>query len=297
MPTTIDLQFQGHARVIASAVLPLGDGIAVVDPGPASCLPALESGLAAHGWTVADIRAVLLTHIHLDHAGATGTLVARNPRIEVCVHERGAPHMIDPAKLIASASRLYGEAMDRLWGEFLPTAAANVRVLTGGEVLRWGGCALEVAYTPGHAVHHVSYLDSRDGTAYVGDTAGVRVGGDGLIAPTPPPDIDVEAWEASLDRMLAWHPVRLYLTHFGEVTAVTPHIARLRETLRTAAERVRASLDTPGDDAARAAAHQAVVRREVEAMVSATEARALELAAPFDQLWSGLARYWRKRSA
>lgn len=297
MPVCIDLHFQGHPRVIATAVLSLGDGLALVDPGPASCLPALEAGLATHGWSLADVRALLITHIHLDHAGATGSIVARHPQIAVHVHERGAPHLVDPAKLLASATRLYGAAMETLWGEFLATPAANVRPLVGGERLTWRGRTLDVAYTPGHAVHHVSYLDSSDGTAFVGDTAGVRIGGEGLIAPTPPPDIDVEQWEASMERILAWHPVRLFLTHFAEVHAVPPHMAALRGVLREAASEVRRSLDGDGDDAGKAAAHAVWMRGRLRGLASDADSRALELAAPYDQLWSGLARYWRKRSA
>ena len=178
----IDLRFQGRDRVIATAVLRGPQGFTLVDPGPSSCLPALEEGLARLGGTVRDIRTILLTHIHLDHAGATGSLVARAPHIQVGVHERGAPHMIDPAKLLASAGRLYGDRMETLWGAFEPVPAAQVQAFKGGERLDMGGRPFRVAYTPGHAVHHVSYLDDTDGMAYVGDTCGIRVVGDYTIA-------------------------------------------------------------------------------------------------------------------
>ena len=224
----IDLQFRGSSRVIATAVLPGADGVTLIDPGPASCLAALEKGLRDRGLTLRDVRTLLLTHIHLDHAGATGAIVERVPGIKVYVHERGATHMIDPTKLLDSATRLYGDQMDSLWGPFLPVPSANVTALQGGEHLEIGGGSLKVAYTPGHAKHHVSYFDEHDGTAYVGDTAGVLVAGDFLIAPTPPPDIDIEAWQQSLNTIEAWSPVSLFLTHFGPVSPARAHLARIR---------------------------------------------------------------------
>ena len=191
----IDLHFQGRERAIATAVLRGPQGLTLIDPGPTSCLPALEDGLARLGGTLRDVRLILLTHIHLDHAGATGSIVARVPHVRVGVHERGAPHMVTPARLIASATRLYGDRMDTLWGAFEPVPADQVLVLTGGERLDVGGHPVRVAYTPGHAIHHVSYLDESDGTAYVGDTCGVRVVGDYTIAATPPPPLTVAIHE------------------------------------------------------------------------------------------------------
>ena len=192
-----------------------------------------------------DIRLILLTHIHLDHAGATGSLLARVPHIQVGVHERGAPHMIDPAKLLASATRLYGDRMDTLWGAFEPVPAAQVQVFEGGERLDVGGRPIRVAYTPGHAVHHVSYLDETDGTAYVGDTCGIRVVGDYTIAATPPPDIDLEIWDRSLTTIDDWQPTSLLVTHFGTVTGARAHLARYPHR---AVEngRPRASVARPG---------------------------------------------------
>ena len=168
----IDLNFRGSQRVIATAVLAGPDGLVLIDPGPTSCLATLEAGLRDRGHTLRDVRSLLLTHIHLDHAGAAGTIVERVPGVRVPVHERGAPHMIDPEKLLASATRLYGDQMDTLWGAFLPVPADRIEVLKGGERLEAAGRSLRVAYTPGHAKHHVSYLDEQSGMAYVGDTGG-----------------------------------------------------------------------------------------------------------------------------
>jgi glyoxylase-like metal-dependent hydrolase (beta-lactamase superfamily II) len=293
----IDLRFRGSERVIATAVLSGPDGITLVDPGPTSCLPALEDGLRQRGLTLRDVRALLITHIHLDHAGAAGTIVERVPAIRVHVHERGAPHLVDPAKLLASATRLYGDQMDSLWGAFLPVPAANVNVLTGGERIATAGTSLQVAYTPGHAKHHVSYLDETTGVAYVGDTGGIRVSGDFLLAPTPPPDIDLAAWQQSLDTIDAWQPVSLFLTHFGVVTGAKAHIARFRETLATQAEAVRASMTAGETDEERTRVFVEQLRREVRKAMPEHEAQATELAAPFDQLWQGLERYWKKQGA
>jgi glyoxylase-like metal-dependent hydrolase (beta-lactamase superfamily II) len=295
MTDVIDLRFRGLPRVIAAAVLEGADGLTLVDPGPTSCLAVLEAGLAARGRALADVRRLLLTHIHLDHAGASGTIVSRVPRVEVFVHERGAPHMLDPAKLIASATRLYGHQMDKLWGAFLPLPAANLRVLAGGERLDIGGRAVEVAYTPGHAVHHVSYFDRREGVAYVGDTGGIRIHDALVIAPTLPPDVDVELWQASLDAIAAWQPMSLLLTHFGEVTPAMPHVTRFRHVLSAIAERVGASLAAEGTDDDRVRRFVDGMRRDARAVLSEADAQSTETAAPFDQLWAGLARYWRKR--
>lgn len=292
----VDLRFQGHERVIATAVLRGPDGFMLIDPGPTTCLPVLEEGLGRLGGTLQDVRTILLTHIHLDHAGATGSILARVPRARVCVHERGAPHMIDPAKLLASATRLYGDRMDVLWGPFEPVPAAQVQALTGGERLDVAGRPFRVAYTPGHAVHHVAYLDETEGTAFVGDTCGIRTVGDYTIAATPPPDIDLELWDRSLTAVDAWHPAALLLTHFGRVAGARAHIAHYRTVLAGTAEAVRQSLAQGESDEARVAAFVALMRAGARGSLSEREAVSLETAAPFEQIWAGLARYWRKQA-
>jgi glyoxylase-like metal-dependent hydrolase (beta-lactamase superfamily II) len=297
MSSTVDLQFLGRAGVIATAVIPVGGGVVLVDPGPSSCLPALERGLAALNHSLEDVRAVLLTHIHLDHAGASGTIARRVPGVPVYVHEIGARHLASPEKLLASATRLYGDAMDRLWGEFLAVPATSLRPLAGGESVTLDGRRFAVAYTPGHAVHHVSYFDAADGTAYVGDTAGIQVSPGYVLPATPPPDIDLERWAESLSAIERWEPRRLYLTHFGPVESPAPHLAMHRAALARSAERVRASLAEAGDDEARIGAWEAWLRADVRTRMPEDAAVAAESAAPFRQLWMGLARYWRKREA
>src|SRR5829696_275178 len=205
----IDTRHLGLEKVICCWEV---DGV-LVDPGPESTLDTLIEALGG-----AAPRAVLLTHIHFDHAGASGALVRRWPDLPVYVHERGAPHLIDPAKLVASAARLYGgeDGLARLWGEVVPVPEANLRILEGGETGVEG--AFRVEYTPGHASHHVCYFHEEAGWAFVGDMAGVVVPPNPYtLAPTPPPDIDVEAWERSLDTIRAWQPATLGLTHFGQV--------------------------------------------------------------------------------
>ena len=272
----IDVRHRGHERVVC--VWLIGD--VLVDCGPGARLETLLEELG-------DVRprALMLTHIHLDHAGAAGALVKHFPDLEVWVHERGAPHLVDPTKLLASATRLYGEEMDALWGPMLAVPEPNVHVLRGGEQL--GG--LEVAYTPGHASHHVSYLHRASGTAIVGDVGGVRITpSDYILAPTPPPDIDIEAWMASLDVLRAWDPRRIAVTHFGIFEDVASHLEGIARSLETAAQRARemtveefvaateADIDTAGDDATQAG---------------------YRLGAPPDQTYAGLVRYWSKREA
>jgi glyoxylase-like metal-dependent hydrolase (beta-lactamase superfamily II) len=252
---------------------------ALVDPGPESSIETVIEALGGE-----QPRALLLTHIHLDHAAATGALVRRWPDLEVYVHERGAPHLIDPSKLLASAGRLYGEMMETLWGEIVPVPAANVRALSGGET----ALGMKVAYTPGHASHHVCYLHEGSGTAFVGDVAAVRIPpSDLVLPPTPPPDIDIEAWERSIGIVEAWQPDRLALTHFGAVEDPTPHLAIVRERLREEAGLAR---DLSEED------YEQRHRQRVASSADPEVAAQLLQALPPQYQWRGLDRYWRKRA-
>jgi glyoxylase-like metal-dependent hydrolase (beta-lactamase superfamily II) len=292
----IDLRFLGMKHVIGTAVLEGPSGLALIDPGPTSCVAALESGLEDLGRRLEDVKAILLTHIHLDHAGATGTLLHRLPHAVAYVHERGASHMVDPARLLASATRLYGANMDRFWGEFRPVPADRLRALQGGEDLEIAGRTLRVTYTPGHASHHVSFLDTTTGIAYVGDTGGIRVVPGYIKAPTPPPDINLELWEESLQKIEAWKPTALVLTHFGQVDDVTDHLRNFRSVLARQAALVRETLSSDGTDEERIRRFVEDMRADARRRLSAEDAASTEAAAAFDQLWQGLARYWRKRA-
>jgi glyoxylase-like metal-dependent hydrolase (beta-lactamase superfamily II) len=291
-----DLNFQNHARVIACTVLHGPGGVAIIDPGPASTLPVFHRHLSAAGISLADVTTILLTHIHLDHAGATGTLVRENPRLRVYVHEIGAPHMADPGKLIASATRLYGDAMDRLWGEFAPVPPASMITLRGGERLEVAGRSLEVAYTPGHASHHVSYFSADSGCAFVGDTAGVCVVPNGFVLPpTPPPDIDLESWAESLATIERWHADTLLITHFGPASPTRPHLTAMRDHVNLVGRLAKESLTIEGEDAEKEAWFVDQVRRELRRSLSDADAASYEISGRFDLNWRGLARYWRKR--
>jgi glyoxylase-like metal-dependent hydrolase (beta-lactamase superfamily II)/cell division septum initiation protein DivIVA len=271
----IDLLHLGRERVIGCWNVE----DVLIDPGPTSCLATLLDALGDKR-----PRAVLLTHVHLDHAGASGSLVERWPDLEIYVHERGAPHMMDPAKLLESAGRLYGDDMQRLWGEVLPVPVENVRILRGGEELL--NRAFEVVYTPGHASHHVAYM--HDGTGFVGDAAGVRISSETLtIPPTPPPDVDVEAWHDSLERLKAWRPERLAITHFGSAQDVTAQLAEVSERLDNWAALARTEeMDT----------FVATVTEEIERGAGTELLPAYLQAATPEQTYAGLRRYWDKRS-
>jgi glyoxylase-like metal-dependent hydrolase (beta-lactamase superfamily II) len=295
----IDLNFLGHPEIIATAILQGAGGVALVDPGPSTTLETLRASLARRGIALGDVRQLLLTHIHLDHAGVTGSLVKANPAIEVFVHERGAPHMIDPSKLMASATRLYGaDNMDRLWGEFLAVPPARVRILKGGERIEAGGRELEVAYTPGHASHHVSYFDPALRVAFVGDTAGIRRGaGAYVMPPTPPPDIDLESWRASVDRILDWDPDTLFVTHFGPFHGARVHLQDLVDRLESWSTIVRRLLaETSLDDESRERMFVEEVMADLTQIVGEQEAANYSRAGRIDYSWQGLARYWRKKS-
>src|SRR5688572_17923537 len=293
--SSVDLLFLGRSQAIATAVIQSAGGVALVDPGPTTCLPTLELELQRQGVRWADVRKILLTHIHLDHAGATGTIVREHPHIGVFVHERGARHMADPAKLIESATRLYGERMNVLWGEIAPVPREALVALTGGERIEAGGRTFDVAYTPGHAAHHVSYLDASSGVAFVGDTAGVCIDGGYALPPTPPPDIDLAAWRSSLDRIQAWSPDTLFVTHFGPVSHVRPHLETLWSHLEEMADWVRRTLADPGTDEDRSRTFADQLRQQMRREMTDAQVAAYPVAAPFEQLWLGLARYWRKQ--
>jgi glyoxylase-like metal-dependent hydrolase (beta-lactamase superfamily II) len=274
----IDARHLGSERVICCWEV---DGV-LIDPGPQSTEDTLLAALDG-----AAPRALLLTHVHLDHAGVAGTLVRRWPELPVYVHERGAPHMAAPEKLLASVARLLGgeDELARLWGEVVPVPEANLRVLHGGETVLDD---YRVAYTPGHASHHVSFLHEPSGTAFVGDVAGVRIPPAGyVLAPTPPPDIDVEAWDRSIDLVAGWDPQALALTHFGQVDDVAPHLdamhERLHETVALAAQH--------GPDA-----FVAGIAGRIERQAGDVAAQYRQ-AAPADQLYLGARRYLDKRAA
>ena len=277
----IDVLHQGE-RVIGVYLLETRDGPALFDCGPTSTLENLRAGLAARGVSVGDLRHLLLSHIHLDHAGAAGVLVRENPRLRVHVSPVGAPHLVDPSRLERSARRLYGDAFDPLWGELAPVPSANVEA-TGDDVV-----GLACFPAPGHASHHVAYLGG-DGTLYAGDAAGVRIlPGRHILPVSPPPDVDVEGWHRTIDELERRAPERLALIHFGVVDDPRDHLTRLRDELDRWAARVR---DGATEDEFVAAARRDLVEAEEP------HADYYERAAPFWQSYAGLRRWAERRAA
>jgi glyoxylase-like metal-dependent hydrolase (beta-lactamase superfamily II) len=275
---SIDVRHLGNEKVICCWEV---DGV-LVDPGPESTAESLLAGLGD-----VEPTAILLTHIHFDHGGASGALVRRWPDLPVYVHERGAPHMADPERLVASAARLYGgeEELARLWGEVVPVPERNLHVLHGGETVLGD---FRVEYTPGHAWHHVSFLHEPTGTALVGDVAGVRIPpARYVMAPTPPPDVDVEAWDRSLDVVAGWSPAALALTHFGRVDDVGAHLTAMRERLHE----IVGLAAQHGLEAFAAGITERVERNGGDV------AGAYLQAAPPDHLYLGARRYLDKRAA
>ncbi len=276
-PRLIDLCHLGRERVIGAFLLDSPDGPALFDCGPATTVGALRDGLAGHGLAVADLRHLLLSHIHFDHAGAAGVLVRENPHLTVHVSAIGAPHLVDPSRLERSARRIYGDTFDTLWGALVPIPEANVRVV-GERVLDF-----DCFPTPGHAIHHVCYL--RDGLLLAGDAAGVRIApAVSVIPPTPPPDIDIEAWDETLDEIESRTPDRLALIHFGLFDDVGRHLAELRERLHRDAELVGQGA-TEAEFTVASRAHLG------------DEADHFEHAVPASQCYQGLALYWERRRA
>jgi len=280
-PEPIDLHHLGRERIIASYLLDTDDGPTLFDCGPSTTIDALKAGLADRGLSLTDVRHLLLSHIHLDHAGAAGALVREHPTLQVHVSPIGAPHLVDPSRLEKSARRLYGDTFDSLWGELAPVPPENVHEVDG-RVL-----GLESFPTPGHASHHVCYLDP-DGTLYAGDACGVRVlPGRFVMPPTPPPEVDVEAWEQTLDEIDSHTPERLALIHFGVVDDVGRHLAELRLALEDWAESVEGGA-TEEEFVEYALAQLADSGEDVEAYAQAM---------PFWQSYRGLERWAEKRAA
>jgi glyoxylase-like metal-dependent hydrolase (beta-lactamase superfamily II) len=280
-PDLLDLRHQGAERVIGAYLLDTETGPALFDCGPTTCLERLKQALGERGLELGDLRHLLLSHIHLDHAGAAGVLVREHPALQVHVSAIGAPHLVDPSRLEASARRLYGDSFDSLWGELAPVPEANIRI-AGPDVV-----GLECFAAPGHASHHVCYLDSA-GTLYAGDAAGVRIQPDrAVLPPTPPPDFDLEAWYRTIDEIERRQPQRLALIHFGMTEDPGPHLAELRARLADWVQRAESGVTEEGFSGS--------VRIDVSETGSDVEI--YERAMPFWQSYAGLVRYRERHRA
>jgi glyoxylase-like metal-dependent hydrolase (beta-lactamase superfamily II) len=276
-PDPLDLMHQGADRVIASYLLETDDGPALFDCGPSTCLPRLEAALLERGVELGDVRHLLLSHIHLDHAGAAGVLVREHPDLLVHVSVIGAPHLADPSRLETSARRLYGDTFDTLWGELAPVPQENIRIVAA-RVL-----GLDCFPTQGHASHHVSYLDAA-GTLYAGDAAGVRIRPERtVLPPTPPPEFDLDVWLKTIDEIERRRPERLALIHFGVVAEPAAQLDELRRRLVEWVRLVQSGVTQEQFSES--------VRNEVTA--TADNVELYERAMPFWQSYAGLERYTR----
>jgi glyoxylase-like metal-dependent hydrolase (beta-lactamase superfamily II) len=294
---TIDLNFLGTEKVIATFLLLGGNSAAIVETGPTSCLEHLQAGLKANGVSPEDVWEVLLTHIHLDHAGASGHLAGLLPNATFYVHELGYPHLADPSKLVTSATRIYGERMDELWGEARPVPEERLVVLGDGEEVGAAGGRLVAHDTPGHAYHHLAYLEPDSGSLFAGDVAGIRLPGQSYVRPpTPPPEIDVEAWVRSIENIRKMAPVTLHPTHFGSYEDVDRHLSELEQRLQdwllfvegrshegASREEISEELRTKGD------AEMLAEGADPE------ESERYDLAGNYEMLTAGILRYVEKR--
>jgi glyoxylase-like metal-dependent hydrolase (beta-lactamase superfamily II) len=295
--TVLDLNWMGRLHAIGAILLESDGHYAVLDPGPASTLETLRAQLRARGLSVSDLEAILLTHIHLDHAGASGTLLRENPHLRVFVHSKGAAHLTDPSKLLASAGRLWGDDLGLLFGETLPVPEQNIQIVDGGETVLVGTRKFEVAYTPGHASHHVTYFDEREGVAFVGDTAGIRIANGPYIMPaTPPPDIDLDVWEQSFAAILARQPAKLFVTHFGYAENPPMHIAAFRERLHLWAGITEKALQSTSELEVALQLFLDQTQTEMLQYLSPADAEQHAFTAGLPLSFLGLARHIRKRS-
>ncbi len=291
----LDLHFLDTPESIASYLVTGPGGPVLIETGPGSTLANALTALAEHGLTPADIRDVLVTHIHLDHAGASGWWARQGARIHV--HHVGAPHLVSPERLLVSARRIYGDEMDSMWGEFLAAPEDRVHALQDGDVVEAGGLRFVAHDTPGHARHHMVY--QLEDTAFVGDLAGVRRPSHAhLRLPTPPPEFELETWLASVGRMRQKRFAAIYLTHYGRIEAVDEHWDRVCDLLPMYSQRVRAGLDAGLDRDAIVADFQAWEdARLVAEGVDPANWPAYASLGPVGMSVDGILRYWKRAAS
>lgn len=293
----ISLPFLGEPGIIGSYLLAGENELVVIDPGPESMIEHLLAAMREVGFAPEQVTHILATHIHLDHAGAAGSLTRIMPNAQVYAHTLGAPHLLDTSKVVASASRIYGERMQMLWGNIEPVPAGRLTVIEEGDALEVAGRRLQVYYTPGHAIHHVVFFDPRSREIFVGDVAGVRLQDSKYIRPpTPPPDIDLEAWSASMDKVMSLQPAVLYLAHFGPTRAVEEHFSSLRQRLFTWGEFVLQQMRAGKSESEIIAAFMEYTEPELQRATTHPHAlQRYEIASSYAMTVQGYMRYWRKK--
>ncbi len=293
----ISLPFMGEEEIIGSYLLAGGNELAIIDPGPGSMIEALLDAIRQAGFEPHDVTHLLATHVHLDHAGSVGSLVKYMPRAKVYAHSKGVPHLLDTTKVVASATRIYGDRMKQLWGEIESTPAERLQAIENEDVVHTAGRRLEVRYTPGHAVHHVIFFDASSGDLFAGDTAGVRLQGvDYVRPPTPPPDIDLEAWINSMNIIKELRPDVLYLGHFGATRTVEQHLQRLREQLGRWGNFVLQAMRAGKEE--KEILRMLIEYTEPELLHLTNDIRAVnryEIATNYAMTVQGYMRYWRKK--
>lgn len=291
----IDTQHVRNKGTVCAYLLPGENGkFALIETGPSSTLPTVKEGIAEAGFALENLEAILVTHIHLDHAGAAGTL-AKISGAKVYVHEIGAPHLHDPSRLMNSATRIYGDKMDTLWGGMTPIPKEQLQILSGGETLNILDREIRAFYTPGHASHHLAYaLD--DGSIFTGDVGAIRLTGSDVIRPAlPPPEIDLETWAASVDTLLAAKPKRLLLTHFGEVKDAEAHLRRIPERNQSWADVILEGMQAGEDTAELVARISAHGNAELAAHDTPPEVAARHRhTSNYEMTVTGVVRYWNK---
>lgn len=292
----VDLNWCGLPGQIAAYLVADGDALAMMESGPGSTLGAVLDAIRALGRTPEEVTHVLVTHVHLDHSGGAGELLSHAPRAKVYAHPLAAPHLRDPARLLASAGMIYGELMDQLWGKVLPVPDERLVVLQDGDEVRIGRRVVRAVDTPGHARHHHAFHEPETGLVFTGDVGGIRLRGEPYVcAPTPPPDVDLAAWRESLRRLRALRPTRLLPTHFGGIDDVEWHLDDLDARLAALGPWVRGQV---GADADLASLTEALRQRDGGAILAATRSeeavRAYELAVPYEMMAAGLLRWARR---
>ncbi len=291
---TLDLDFQGKPHAIAAYLVFGSEGPVLVETGPASTLSTLLGRLAEHGVDPEEIRHVLVTHIHLDHAGAAGWWADRGAT--VYVHPAGAPHLIDPSKLVASATRIYGDEMEELWGQILPAPLDRVVAVHDGETIRAGGLTFTALDTPGHARHH--HVFRLGEIAFTGDAAGIRLPGTRWVdLPAPPPEFDLEAWKETLVRLRDQALTTIYPTHFGATTGVEEQFDGLEAALEETAAFVREMMEADLDRAAMIDRFGDWTQERITSFgVDPRLLGTYKAANPRHMSVDGIVRYWRKRA-
>jgi glyoxylase-like metal-dependent hydrolase (beta-lactamase superfamily II) len=289
----IDLELMGTPGVVGAYFIPSVLGHMLVDCGPGATLEKLYAGIKKLGFEPSDIKHLLLTHIHLDHAGAAGQL-ARELGLQVYVHKNGAGHLLRPERLIESATRIYGSMMDVLWGQFEPVPEHQLTILEGGETLNISGLEFQAIYTPGHAIHHLAYFV--DDTIFSGDVGGVRLQGSShVVAPTPPPDIDLEAWRNSIRTLRGLNASKILVSHYGEFSDMEQHFANLEKNID--------DLETLSLEVLRLGEGREEIAKRIEILSGeqistasdSTMNTRYQLATPYLMAADGLLRYWQRK--